>query len=695
MKKTANISIGKKLNIIIISICCTGVALLAGFTYYRSSSLQRATALENAQNLTEKYARQIEAWIESVMDEARTLAGILEQYESVDVSIRRELYSSMLKGLLEKNKDYLGIWTCWEPNALDGADADYINSKGSDNTGRFVPYWNRGSGQLMLEPVVGYDDAGEGDFYQVPLRSGHESIIDPYFYTIGDRKFLLTTVSVPVKKNGQTIGVVGIDIEVSQLQQLVEQIKPYETGIAAIFSNKGIVVAHFDKSKLGKNMRETEHAVVGNAANAFADAVAAGEPYYLSVRSKQIKSTLQTIAIPIVLGNSITPWSFATGIPMNKVLAPVTSMLYFTIFIGVLVLIIISITTMFISKKITTPIRKTAMMLKDISEGNGDLTKRLEVTSHDEIGDMAMYFNNFIQKLQGLIKSIMQSADSIANSASSLSTASTQIASNTEEISSQTTSVATSTEQATMNVKQVSSSAEEMSRSTFAVAAAIEQMSSSLNEVSKNCQKELTIASEANRYAQKSKDVMNQLGATAKSISRIIDLIGDIADQTNLLALNATIEAASAGEAGKGFNVVAAEVKELAKQTSDATQEIKKQIDEIQLNTGSAVNTIEEVTRVIEEVNLISQNIVSAVEEQSATINEISKNVNGVNTEAKEVSRNVAESASGLSEVSAKMGAVSNSLADTTQGVVSVKTNASDLSILSEELKKLLSQFKV
>ncbi len=695
MKKTATISIGKKLNVLVISICCTGIALLSGFTYYRSSSLQRATAMENAQNLTEKYARQIESEIETVMDEARTLAGVMEQYERVEVSKRRELYNSLLKGLLEKNKDYLGIWTCWEPNALDGADAKYINSNGSDNTGRFVPYWNRGSGQIMLDPVIGYENAGEGDFYQTPLRSGHESIIDPYFYTIGDRKFLLTTISIPIKKGGQTIGVVGIDIEVSQLQQLVEQIKPYETGISAILSNKGIVVAHFDKSKLGKNMRETEKAVVGNAADNFADAVAAGKPYYLSIHSKQLKSTLQTIAVPVVLGNSITPWSFAIGIPMNKVLAPVTSMLYFTITIGILVLIFISIAIMFISKKITTPIRITAMMLKDISEGNGDLTKRLEVTSHDEIGDMAMYFNNFIQKLQGLIQSIMQSADSIANSASSLSTISNQIASNTEEISSQTTSVAASTEQATVNVKQVSSSAEEMSGSTHAVAAAIEEMSASLNEVSKNCQKELTIASEANRYAQKSKEVMNQLGATAESISHIIEIIGDIADQTNLLALNATIEAASAGEAGKGFNVVAAEVKELAKQTSDATQEIKTQIDEIQLNTGSAVHTIEEVTRVIEEVNMISQNIVSAVEEQSATVNEISRNVNGVNTGAKEVSRNVAESASGLSEVSAKIGAVSNSLADTAQGVVSVKTNASDLSQLSDGLKKLLSQFKI
>lgn len=234
-----------------------------------------------------------------------------------------------------------------------------------------------------------------------------------------------------------------------------------------------------------------------------------------------------------------------------------------------------------------------------------------------------------------------------------------------------------------------------MSSSANSVATAIEEMSASLNEASQNCQKEHQIAVVARNHAQNSKDVMDRLSAAAKSIGNVINVINDIADQINLLALNATIEAASAGEAGKGFAVVASEVKALSKQTAHATQEIQKQIENMQKNTESAINAIGSVLKVIEEVNVISQTIVSAVEEQSATVNEISKNVSGVSVGAREFSKNVAESATGLNEVSSTIAGVNIAVADTAKGIVQVKASADELSKLSEDLKGLLGQFKI
>lgn len=689
-----NESIGRKLNILIVSISCIGISLLAVFTYNRSSSLQRATSFENAQNLAQKHSKELKSFLDAVMDATRALAQVMEMFESIESTQRRSYYTNMLKGILEKNPEYTGIWTCWEANALDGADSLHTNTRGSDATGRVIPYWNRGSGNVLLESLVGYDKEGSGDYYQVPFKSGKEAIIDPYHYSAGGKDLLLATVAVPIKKNGRVLGVVGIDIEISKLQKLVESIKPYDTGISAIFSNSGIVAAHADITKLGKNMRETEKEVIGPIADRFADAVAAGEVFMNLSYSDVLKTGMQTIAIPVTVGKSETPWSFAVGVPMNKVLAPVRSMLYFTIIIGLVVIVIISTTVIIISGGIVSPIRQTASMLKDISEGEGDLTKRIEVKTKDEIGDMARYFNDFTGKLQGIINTIIRNADTVAASATSLSSISAQIASTTEEISSQTATVAASTEQTTANVQNISSAAEEMSSTANSVATAIEEMSASLSEVAHNCQNELRIAVEANDSANSSKEVMNRLGATAKSIGKVIEVIRDIADQTNLLALNATIEAASAGEAGKGFAVVASEVKELAKQTSDATMEIEKQIEAIQTDTESAMLAIEKVTKVIEDVNVISQTIVSAVEEQSATVSEISKNVAGVSLGAQEVSRNVTESAQGLSEITGTIAVVSDSLKDSAHDVAQVNNNASELATLSVELKKLLSQFK-
>ncbi len=368
----------------------------------------------------------------------------------------------------------------------------------------------------------------------------------------------------------------------------------------------------------------------------------------------------------------------------------ITNLIITLILIIVLVIVIVLFTRWF-----TKRISAVSDGLKDIAQGEGDLRKKLPANEMDEIGELARWFNTFVEKLQKIIVEIKGNSHTVSSASEELSSVSTTLAANAEEMNAQSNTVATATEQATTNVNNISAAAEEMSMGIKTVATAIEEMSSSLNEVARNCQKESQVTTTANDQAKSTRDLMERLGVSSKEIGNVVNVISDIADQTNLLALNATIEAASAGEAGKGFAVVANEVKDLAKQTAQATGQIRSQIEDMQNNTKNAIGAIEEVTKIIGEIDAISHTIVSAVEEQSATVNEIAKNVGGASQAATEIARNVGESAKGLSEISSNIQGVNKAATDTAGGVVNLKQSVADLSKLATGLKVIVDTFKV
>jgi methyl-accepting chemotaxis protein len=333
--------------------------------------------------------------------------------------------------------------------------------------------------------------------------------------------------------------------------------------------------------------------------------------------------------------------------------------------------------------------------IKDIADGEGDLTQRISLTSNDELGTMSRYFNLFIDKLQGTIRHVVSNADTVATSAASLSVSSKQLADNSESIQLQTGLVSSAVEQAASDVSTISSAVNEMSSSINSVASAIDQINASLNEVAKNCHNEVQIVTEAGEQARNGKEVMDRLGASAKSIEKVVGLINTIADQINLLSLNAAIEASSAGEAGKGFAVVANEVKELARQTALATKEIEVQIETMQENTNAAMRSIDVITKVIEDVASISSTIVSAVEEQSITMHEISKDVMIVNSGAQEVTQSVQGSALGLSKVTTTMTEVKSAIGNSSTGISEINQSSDKLATLSGSLKEVVGQFKI
>ena len=349
---------------------------------------------------------------------------------------------------------------------------------------------------------------------------------------------------------------------------------------------------------------------------------------------------------------------------------------------------------LYISKTITSPLKSTTRMLKDIAQGEGDLTQRLDAQGKDEIAELTHWFNVFVEKIQGIVRKIASSTSTLSAASEELGVTSNELAATAEETNAQTATVASATEQATTNIRNISNSAGEMSHSVNSVATAIEEMSASLAGVARNCQEELDVATQANQQAVAARATMENLGAVAKEVNKIVDVISGIAAQTNLLALNATIEAASAGEAGKGFAVVAGEVKDLARQTAQATKNISEQIQRMQSNTDTAIRSIAGIGDIIEKINRTSQAIVHAVDEQNKTVTEIARSISTVSNGASHIATNVSESGKGLSEVASNIAGVSQATHTTASGITQITASATELAKLSAELDRIVKQFK-
>ncbi len=349
----------------------------------------------------------------------------------------------------------------------------------------------------------------------------------------------------------------------------------------------------------------------------------------------------------------------------------------------------------FITRSITRPVKAAVNGLKDIAEGEGDLTKRLEVKSKDEIGDLAKWLNIFLEKLQGIIKDISENAETLSSSSSQLSGISRQMSAGSEQTSGKSNTVAAAAEEMNSNMTSVAAATEQASTNVSMVATATEEMTYTISEVAQNSEKARGITNEAVTQAKNASERIDKLGKAADEIGRVTEAITEISEQTNLLALNATIEAARAGEAGKGFAVVATEIKELAKQTAAATLEIKEKIGGIQDSTAGTVTEIEQISKVINDVNEIVATIATAVEEQSATSQEIAGNIAQASQGIQEVTENVAQSSSVSGEIAKDISEVNQSAGEMSNSSSQVNMSAEELSGLSEKLKEMVGQFKV
>jgi methyl-accepting chemotaxis protein len=340
------------------------------------------------------------------------------------------------------------------------------------------------------------------------------------------------------------------------------------------------------------------------------------------------------------------------------------SSIYALVVSGILLLIVWGLAVV---RSVSKSLKNMINMVEDLAEGEGDLTKRLEIVSRDELGELAKWFNTFLDEIHHIISQVAGTAEQVASASEVLNTTSHQITANSEETSAQADVVSKASVGVSQNLQTVATGAAEMENS--------------IKEIARNATEAAKVATSAVKVAEATTATVSKLGESSTEIGQVIKVITSIAQQTNLLALNATIEAARAGEAGKGFAVVANEVKELAKETAKATEDISRKIEAIQTDTKAAVDAIASISGVINRVNDISGTIATAVEEQNATTNEMS--------------RNVSEAALRSGEITSNIAGVAEAAQGATRGAADTQKASQQLVEMSTQLSSLVGQFKI
>jgi len=657
---------------------------------------QRVTALAQAQ--VNRIQAQLQAPLQIATSLARvhTLTALTGDDGMPMANLRREELINLARQTLIENPNLTSTYIAWEPNGVDANDLMYRGDEPGMLDGRFASWIYRdGSGQMKIDRLSDIEDTRlldtgirAGEYYLCPREQLKPCVGDPAPYDMNGQTYLLSSFNAPILVDGKFHGIVGADISVDFIQQLLSNANAQlygGVGEIALISNNGRLAAYStDKSLIGKPAAQ----ILDAEEQVLVQRLPAGQSHY------QIDQAGGHVALflPFSFEGTDARWVLMLQLPIAEVLkdldqlmaalgAESRSSLTTMLIIGVLIAVAGLLAIWLISRRITRPLRDMVVMLDNIGQGEGDLTQRLHIDSRNELGQIATGFNTFLTRLQGMISGVVGSVQKVSDA------------------SEHTADIAIRTD------KGVQTQLAEIEL----VATAVHEMTATAQDVARNATQAAEAASHADRAANQGRHIVQDTGATitelAGEIGRAVDVvqtlardsenidailvtIRSIAEQTNLLALNAAIEAARAGEQGRGFAVVADEVRNLAQKTQQATGEIQQMIQQLQNGTRDVVQVMEQsqsrtqrsveqadaaaealqaITQAVSLINDMNNQIASAAEEQSAVAEDINRNVTNIG----QVAQDVAGGAEEASQASA------------------------GLTRLAEQQRRLINQFKV
>jgi len=726
-----------KLSLMMIVIVAVVAGSIAVILLRQASNISRELSLRNLKNVAKNQATYLQGREDVNIKLLYSLANIMGDYESIPAAERRDRFDDMLKSTVETEDVLFQTYTVWKPNAIDGMDNQYIDRLGSGETGQYAVVFIKEDGSITKRTTSDIEDAMV--YFNGPA-SRKDRIEDPVPRTINGKNTYIIRIMVPIinPRTREVVGGVGGLLVIDPLQTLVTNtINNYdEISAMSIYSGNGFIMGNLVPEKVGKTLLEAE-TIYGTYTQQANKAVLEGKEFQCSSYSQILKTEMEITLMPLQIGNSHTNWTVMIATTKTYMMKEVNAITKFTVILAVISILIAIVIVYIVLNRTTRPIVKVAATLKDISEGEGDLTRTIAVTSKDEIGDLSTYFNKTLEKIKKLIIIIKKEAVNLNNIGNDLASNMTQTAAAINQItaniqsiksrvinqSASVTETNATMEQVVVNINKLNVHVENQSSNVSQASSAIEQMVANINSVTetliKNSDnvKSLKEASEVGRGGlQEVATDIQEIARESEGLLEINAVMENIASQTNLLSMNAAIEAAHAGDAGKGFAVVADEIRKLAESSSEQSKtignvlkKIKASIDKISLSTENVLTKFEAIDSSVKIVSQQEENIRNSMEEQGQGSRQVLEGVENVNDITRQVkagtevmldgSKEVMKESQNLEKVTQEITSGMNEMASGAQQINVAVHHVNEISNKNREgidtLMREVSKFKV